>query len=97
MLYNDLSSCSHTGYFYLQIQKYDIPTPASTVTTPTTPTSTPATTSLPLTPANKPITLTQTVLRPATPGAVTPLTPTTPQKIRGRSHIVLDCLFFIAI
>ncbi|XP_042870676.1 host cell factor 2-like [Penaeus japonicus] len=74
--------------YLLQIQKYDIPTPASTVTTPTTPTSTPATTSLPLTPANKPITLTQTVLRPATPGAVTPLTPTTPQKIRAGGNIV---------
>ncbi|XP_045121414.1 host cell factor 2-like isoform X3 [Portunus trituberculatus] len=76
--------------YLLQIQKYDIPTPASTASTPTTPTSTPAT---PATPVSKPITLTQTVLRPATPGAVTPgaptpLTPTSPQTIRAGPNIV---------
>uniref|UniRef100_A0A0P4W925 Host cell factor Kelch-repeats domain-containing protein n=1 Tax=Scylla olivacea TaxID=85551 RepID=A0A0P4W925_SCYOL len=76
--------------YLLQIQKYDIPTPASTASTPTTPTSTPAT---PGTPVSKPITLTQTVLRPATPGAVTPgaptpLTPTSPQTIRASGNIV---------
>ncbi|XP_050711852.1 host cell factor 2-like isoform X2 [Eriocheir sinensis] len=71
--------------YLLQIQKYDIPTPASTASTPTTPTSTPATPGIPV---SKPITLTQTVLRPATPGAPTPLTPTSPQTIRAGSNIV---------
>ncbi|XP_071549100.1 host cell factor 2 isoform X2 [Panulirus ornatus] len=74
--------------YLLQIQKYDIPTPPSTVSTPTTPTSTPATPSLPGTPATKPITLTQTVLRPATPGSITAMAPTSPQTVRAGGNIV---------
>ncbi|XP_045622747.1 host cell factor 2 isoform X2 [Procambarus clarkii] len=74
--------------YLLQIQKYDIPTPASTVSTPTTPTSTPATSNLPGTPASKPITLTQTVLRPAAPGTLSPMAPTSPQTIRAGGNIV---------
>ncbi|XP_068222456.1 host cell factor 2 isoform X1 [Palaemon carinicauda] len=69
--------------YLLQIQKYDIPTPVTTVATPTTPTSSPATPSIPASPANKPITLTQTVLRPSTPGAITSMTPTSPQTVRA--------------
>lgn len=73
--------------YLLQIQKYDIPTPASTASTPATPPST-ATSSIPGTPANKPITLTQTVLRPAAPGTITPMAPTSPQTIRAGGNIV---------
>ncbi|XP_064081748.1 host cell factor 2-like isoform X5 [Macrobrachium nipponense] len=69
--------------YLLQIQKYDIPTPVTTMSTPTTPTSSPATPSIPASPANKPITLTQTVLRPTTPGAITSMTPTSPQTVRA--------------
>ncbi|KAG7154469.1 Host cell factor 1-like [Homarus americanus] len=74
--------------YLLQIQKYDIPTPAPTAPVPTTPTNTPATPSLPATPTNKAITLTQTVLRPATPGTITPLTSTSPHTIRAGGNIV---------
>ncbi|KAK7078134.1 Host cell factor 2 [Halocaridina rubra] len=62
--------------------------PSTTVSTPTTPTSSPATPGVSASPANKPITLTQTVLRPSTPGVVSPLTPTTPQTIRAGTNIV---------
>ncbi|KAK4302417.1 hypothetical protein Pmani_025497 [Petrolisthes manimaculis] len=71
--------------YLLQIQKYDIPTPATTSSTTTT---TPPTSSTPSTPVSKPITLTQTVLRPAAPGTISPATPTSPQTIRAGGNIV---------